>query len=379
LMIVPKDNCIQIIPLGTHQFDVIPDESDPEKAYAYIINVWNLDMNKSYREPSSNFMPRYSFNDQMNQVIADDSDRKAELDRYVVWTKDEHFTMDGNGKIVTEVKQHIGMLPFVDIATEKDFQFFVRRGSSITQFAIDFGLACSDLANINRLQGYSQAIIYATQMPTDVVVGPERILFLPMDANSPDSTPKFEFASPSPDLKSGLELLETQLKLFLASRGQEPSSISSTSGAQKYSSGIERLLAMLDKFEASRSDFDLFADAEEQAFQIMKAWSNLYQGVQDETRLKSDLNITSISDDVYLEVKFVGPETVQSEAEILDNTVRQLEIGLMSRSEAIAKIRGLSVEAAKEIMQVIDEESGVVESGEDKDEVRGVDVSGVES
>jgi len=350
IMAVP-DKCggLKVKAIPQMHYDVIPDAINPEKAYAYILNVWNFDLHKTTRnsenEPTQ--LNRYRQNDRMNQVIADENDRKAMQERYIVWTPTEHFVMNGKGEIQGDVMANpIGRLPFVDVAAEKDFQFFVRRGTGVVDFALDFGLLLSDLSNIIRLQGYSQAIVHSEKQPTNMVVGPNHVLWMQLDPNRPELSPKFEFASPSPDLAGSLEFLETTLRLFLSSRGIDPGTISGKGESKSFSSGLERLLAMLDKFEATRADFDLFKDAEQELFDILVRWSNVFQKVKDDQALVPSLMQATVPDDVFMDVKFNEPMMVQTQSEKEASVQFRVDQGVMSEIQALMKLDDLSEEGA---------------------------------
>lgn len=358
LMVMPNSyGGIKVRGLTPNQYDVIPDSDDAEMPYAYILNVWDYDLNKTANGEQSEQtqLSQYRMQDNQNQAIADDDDRKAMLDKYKVWTKDFYFTMNGVGELLTEVFPNpIGQLPFIDIAKEKDFQFFVRRGTSVVDFSLDFGLMLSDLANIIRLQGYSQAVMASEKKPVDVQIGPQKVLWLQIDPNRPEAKPSFEFVTPSPDLGGSLEFLEMNLRMFLSSRGIDPSTISGKGEAKSFSSGIERLLSMLQKFEATRSDFDLFQGVEYKLFDLLRAWSNIYQDVIGPGELDEELRQSVIGDDVEMEIKFGEPAAVQTQMEKEDSIIKLLDAGLMSREEAIQELRGVSPEKASEVLVEID-------------------------
>lgn len=366
IMVVPsKYGDLKVKAIPPLHYDVIPQSDDVEKAYAYILNVWDFDLHSTVRswtnEPTQ--LTSYRQNDRIDQKIADDNDRKRTQEQYVVWTEDVHFTMNGKGEIIGElIENPIKRLPFVDVATEKDFQFFVRRGTSVVDFALDFGLILSDTANTIRLQNYSQAIMTSEKQPQNLVVGPNHILWLPLDPNNPGATPKFEFASPSPDISGSLEFAEMVLRMFLSSRGIDPATLSGES--RVYGSGVERLLAMLDKFEATRSDFSLFNDIENNVFDLIKSWSNVYQSVSGDGELRPELKRGLIGDDVFLDVKFGEPSVVQSKSELEDSVIKLMTEGLMSRKEAIMQIRGVSEEVAEMLAKEIDEDMMGGKSGE---------------
>lgn len=375
LMVVPNNKGdITVKAISPLYYDVIPQCDDVEKAYAYILNVWDFDLYKTVRDENSEptQMNRYRQNDRRDQMIADDNDRKKEQERYVVWTEDIHFTMDGKGNILGEVIENpIGRLPFIDIADEKDFQFFVRRGTSVVDFALDFGLVLSDTANTIRLQNYSQAVMSSEKQPQNLTVGPNNVLWLQLDPQNPGATPKFEFVSPSPDISGSIEFAEVLLRLFLSSRGVDPATISGKGEAKTFSSGIERLLAMLDKFEATRSDYDLFKGVEKELYMLLRDWSNLYQDVSGEGELKPELKLGKVNEDVNLDVSFNEPGIIQTKSEKEDSVIKLMDQGLMSRKEAIMELREVGEDRAMEIMEEIDEDDGLGDEDKDTDDNEG--------
>lgn len=375
LMVVPDNRgSLKIKAVPPIHYDVIPDADNPEEAFAYILNVWDFDLNKTVRDTNeeSTQLNRYRMNDRLNQNIADDNDREAEQKRYVVWTKMLHFVMNGKGQVIGEpILNPIGRLPFIDVASDKDFQFFVRRGTSVVDFALDFGLILSDTANTIRLQSYAQAVMSSEKQPQNLNVGANSVLWLPLDPNNPGATPKFEFVSPNPDIAGSLEFAEMTLRLFLSSRGIDPATISGKGEAKSFSSGIERLLAMLDfHIHATRSDFDLFKNVEFELFEILVSWSNVFQSVSGDGELIPSLKNGVIADDVFLDVKFNEPSMIQTKSEKESSIINLMENGLMSRKEAIMELREVSEEKASEIISDIDEmtpEKPLIEPTEDED------------
>ena len=355
ILVLPKDGKIIPRALTKMGYDIVPDVNDPEKAFALILSTFDDNTHASYRNDENITKDRQDYynRDNRNQKIADDDDRKKLLQRFIWWTNELHFTTDGFGAIVGDpITNPIGKLPIVNIAEEKDNQYFVRRGAGIIDFAIEFSTVLSDLANIVKMQGYAQAVVSATKKPTDLVVGPMKIIYLEQDTAS-NVQPTFEFVSPNPDIKNSLEFLETLLRLFLTSRNIDPKSISGKLDGQNFASGVERLLAMIDRFSASQEDLDLFRCAEVEVIDLMRDWSNVMQGVNDDTRLIDELNISRISEAVKLNVKFNGPEAIKTEAEELDIVERRMENGTMSIVGAIERLDEVDKDKAKEMIEEI--------------------------
>ena len=371
VLVIPKDNIVQVKPLIKQGYDIVPDANDPEKAYALILSTFDDAANSTVTRNTNISQDRndYYQRDNTNQTIADDDDRKKLSNRYIWWTPEWHFTTDGHGSLVGEPEPNpVGRLPIVNIAAEKDNQYFVRRGAGIVNFAIEFSACLSDLANIIKMQGYAQAVITSVKQPTNLQVGPNTTIWLEQDPSSPVQ-PTFEFVAPSPDISSSMEFLKMLMAFFLSSRGMDPKAISGGLEGVKYSSGVDRLLAMIDRFEASQDDVDLFKCAEDEIFELMRDWSNEMQGVNDETKLVDSLNISTISDDVIPNVAYTGPAAVKTEVEEVDIVERRMDNGTMSIVGAIARLDGVDKDKAKELLEEIrEEEKEVEEDGGQTDE-----------
>lgn len=340
--VILQDKKLNLRILLPHQVDVIPDVENPEKAYAYITSSFD----KS----------QYVKSDRVNQIIADQDDAKALAERYTVWTKDLNFIMNGRGEIVSDptlLKNDIGVLPFVDISSDKDGEFFVVPGETDTDFTIQYNAAMSDLQNIVRLQGYAQAVFTGDpdSMPQVIRTGPGIIIKLPINPNAPVPT-DFKFATPSPDIAGSLQALEMLLANFLTTRGVDAKVIAGKlDSSTTYSSGVERLLAMLEEFEASQDDFEVFACAEHEIFEVVKAWLVKYSNTE---LLDRKYWIKPKTQSATMSVSFSRPEAVKTETEIIADMGSAMDMGLEDRITACMKLKGMTEDQAVEYLDKID-------------------------
>lgn len=346
IYVVPVNGKLEMRVMLNHNFDVIPNADNPCEAEAYILSTYDKSL----------YLPRQNENqDNQNQKIADYDDYKESLKRYVFWTKDFNFITDDSGNIVSDVEQSInpleGLLPFVDIAPDKDFQFWINQGQSLSEFTIQFNATMTDVGQVVRMQGFAQAVMTGDKdlMPANIQVGPMFVIKLPVDKNNP-VTPDFKFATPNSDIAGSLQYLETLLSNYLSSRGISPKLVTGKADADKYSSGIERLLAMIDLFEASKSDIALYENAEKQLFKIIAKYINVYGG----TDVLPDYNLGVIPDDAYVEVEFSRPEMIQTEMDKLNVIEKKRDLGLISQVDAIMIDRNIKDQAeAEKIAQTI--------------------------
>ena len=362
LQIIPKNGKLIAKPYKMHQIDVIPREDDPEKAYAYIISAFDRSIVRSSLQTDilSNATGRslseltVDLTDGLNQEIADSDDYKKSLDKYVVWTDEYNFIMNGNGEIVGEIlPNEIGMLPFIDITGEKDYEFYNRQGQSVSEFSIQYNGALSDFMNVIRLQGFGQAYMIAEEdvLATNIKIGPNYVLRIPKRADG--AQPEFGFANPNPDIDGSMGFLEFLLANFMSSRGIDPKTISGKSESSNFSSAAERFLAMIEKFDASKSDFALFQRVEAKAYNIIKSWLNVMRTSSD---LDDKYKMSLISEKSEVSTLFERPEMIQTESEQLTNIKQKLELGLISEVEALMEVHGLDRKAAEERLEQIRED-----------------------
>ena len=337
IQVLPRKGKLILRPLPPHMYDVIPDPFCPEEPHIYILS-------SGYRE-----------------------DDKREHMTFVWWSQEYNFKTDGDGNILSEDglgRNPIGRLPFVDVAAEKEFDYWIDAGCTIVDFAEDFMKIISDVANIVRLQGFSQAVIYAEKVPEKLLVGSSQLLHLPLNEDS-KKDPKFEFVTPSPDLGNTLMFVSQMLNLFLTSQGVDPTSITTNGQGKTFSSGLERLLSMIETFEASRDDIEIFMMVEREIFELIKSWNNI---LQNTGVLNDECRGPSISDRVYVQVEHETPEMIQTKKDRIEDACKQLDKGLMSRAEAISEIRQIDIEEANRLIEELDEsqrrtEEEVIEVG----------------
>jgi hypothetical protein len=360
IQVVPKEGKIDFRVLFPHNYDVIPDANDPEKPESIVISAFNKELyvqGGNHKNFASNNYITGNTRDNLNQINADQDDYKSQVERYVVWSNDYNFIMDGNGNIVSgpDIENKLGLLPFVDVASDKDFNYFVDRGSQLANFAVQYNAALSDLANIVRLQAYSQAVLVGAKesMPEEIIVGPTSVIKLAVDANSPVQT-DFKFVSPSPDLGGSIQFIEVLISNFLSARGLSPATVSGKSQADKFTSGVDRFLSLIDRFEATKQDFAVFEQIEEKLFEIVKKYLEVYSGTDV---LKPKYWASSNISNAELMVLFVKPEQTQSEVEKLDVIQKRMDLGLIDDVTAIMLLDGLNKSEAEEKLMEIQKRS----------------------
>lgn len=345
--IVPRAGKLKMIPLMSHQIDVVPSSADAEIGEVYMVN--------GFDRIAGNVQVTQS-GDSMNELIADEDDYQEARKAVSVWSPLFNFVMDedGNIKPTEDTSNPLnGVVPFVDIHSSKDGEYWVRTGASLTDFTIQYNAALTDMGNIVRMQGFGQAWLKSSpdQKMQNVQVGPNFILHLPIDPNGGGSA-DFGYANANPDLAGSLSYIEGLLSSFLTSRGVDPKIVNTKGESVKYSSGIDRLLAMVEQFEATESDAEVMEDAERAILKIVIAYLNTYAG----TPVLPNYPSVSLPMDASVDVEFHKPSAIQSDSEKLGNIQTRLEIGLIDQIDAIAIDRNIERDQALKVFEDMQKE-----------------------
>jgi len=360
-MIFPKNGKLVCRIFKMHQIDAIPSLDDPESADGYIISAFDrTDYMQPYQEKANvdtatGFRPRSlrsASNQSESSEVSDEWDYKKYTEKYIVWTREHHFMMNGLGEVIdpdtgeaapeTDITSPLaseGVLPFFEVSGDKDFEYFVRPSNALTDFTIEFNAALSDLQNTIKMNGYAVGVLKAPSdlQPESQVIGAAMLLKLPTD--NPEQEVSFEFVSPNASIGEISQSVDRLLNYFTTSEGLGTEVINSSGESRQFSSGLDRFIATVNRIEAHQDDYERFRSAENDIFDIIKAWLNV---LNNSTDLDSKYKTGVISQDASIEVSFYQPEMILSENEKIEMIERKIGLGIMSQTEAIMESRGLT-------------------------------------
>lgn len=382
--IIPKKGKLICKIFNLHHVDAIPSLEDSEEADTIIYSVFDREqylMTESELPQRDNATGYQGYSNRSIPSITDakldistEYDYKKSLERYIVWSIKYHYVMDGNGLVLdpetmqpsSEIdiesplaRAGFNILPFFDVHREKDFEFFVRPSNSLTDFTVEFNTRLSDLNSNIKMNGYSVAILKAPSdmQPENQTIGPAMILKLNTDHGS-DKEVDFSFASPQSNIAEISDATDKFLNYFLTTEGLSSNVVNSSGQSEKHTSAIDRFIAILDRMSAHADDYEAFRNAEMQVWEIIKAWQ---VALSASDSLDSKYKIAGLPLDSKVSIKFEKPDFVKTESEKLDEVIRKLENGLISKIEAIMDLRGISFEQAQEVIKNIDSEETLEE------------------
>jgi hypothetical protein len=364
LWVIPKNGKLTMRVLRPHQWDVIEDHFDPEKAIAYIISSYD-DYNE-LQESANQVGPATGVQtiaaqstENYKEHLAIKEQEKQARKRYLVWTKEENYIVNGIGQLVGESQpnplRQFDMMPFVEIADEREFEYWVRQSNIYTDFTAEFCVRFSEVSQVVKMQGFSQAVVKG---PKDMLmqnfqIGPNYVLKLPVEKDAGIET-DFQFVSPNADIAGSIQYLETLLSAFLSCQGIDPTTITLKAQSNNFNSGLERMLAMIESMSASREDYDVFQKVESDLWDLVRAWSI---ALSNTSTLDQKYKLGAVSMDSEIYVEYEKPELLKSEAEELDIIEREIDLGISSPIRAIMHREEVDLDTAKELYFEYQEET----------------------
>lgn len=239
----------------------------------------------------------------------------------------------------------LGIIPFVYIS--RDLSPDNPTVNPITDQTVTFNALWSELLTAANIQGTSiMSLSYdaSLQGKMDTMQGSLTSVIELIQPSDPDAKPtEASYISPSPDLAGQRDSYINYLRMVLSEHG-----ITSSQGLdgsmEKFSSGIERMIAQADVQMKINSNQMLYAKAEKDAFEIVKRIERII------------LNSSAFGDEDELNVVYPKPKVMISDRETLENIKMRMDMGLIEEWEALVVLDpNLSEEQAKDKLERINE------------------------
>lgn len=353
--------------LAPWQYDVIEDYNDREKPMVYILSdFWEEDqLRGGVSEDIAGRHPRgtqfRSGGDNIDQAIADnpsDANKGEARRRFIWWSENYHFTTDAKGAIIEQPdggENPIEMLPFVNLAQGQDGQFWAEGGSDIIEGSILINMLLTDMFTTMYIQGYGQMVMIGKQISKrEFQVGPNQVLLLDHDDND-DPPPSVNIVHADPRVGDRMNAIEQYVALMLSTNDLAPSTVAGKLDARNAPSGIAMIIEQSEVVSSIEDKQNYFADIEAKAYEILKAWNNLYQNFGGFNDYWAEVG--SMADDSELTIEYNQIKPIVSEREHLEALEKRKNLGINSLVDLIMIDNpSLSEEQAEQRALAIQEE-----------------------
>lgn len=303
--------------------------------------------------------------DGINDLIAEDQhDSGANQEVYAMWTKDNFVlikkmiksvqTREGT-KIQVGIEyisnpdnpnneNRIGVLPFVFLTKETAIDYPTRSPLMDQTLTSNHQIAeYMTAANISTGQLKVKYPEKFEGMFKKLTRGLMAAIKLPQSSDPDDAETDVTYINPNSDLAGMRQSVLDYISMVFQEHGIKNASIVND-GSASFNSGIERALANASVDDLVMQHNEMYEQVEKQLFQIIKAWDSF-------------LGNNVFDEDDELIVKFKKPTILISDSEIRQNIRNDLELGLITRLDAIKILNpNLSDEEAEAKLEDIENE-----------------------
>lgn len=341
-------------PLQPYLYDVVEDYYDRTKPMCFILSDYEYQPTQYTSQDAARegrtfqLSARPALGDQKDQIIADspNDEELAQEKHYIFWSDKFHFTCNKQGEIISEDYENpIQKCPVIPFAIGQENSFWAIGGQDLIDTSVKLNAQLTNITHIGVMQGYGIFYMKGKDLPSNVILGPNKGIM--MRYESEDPVPDIGFASANPQLASLMAMVEMQVALLLTTNNLSTSGVSTTLGqASTFPSAIAMTLDKAESMEDVKDQQQLFLDNEPVLWDVINSWNNYYASIG---KLDESLQNLQLPENFELVVKYTHAQTIQTEAEKLNNIKLRKELGL-NTDEELLKIDqpDLSDEQAKE-------------------------------
>lgn len=263
--------------------------------------------------------------------------KKNGKDLYWVYSKDEFYIQDSEEKIDYEemAKYQLdgtnpyGVLPFTYV-NESKYRLMPKQDTDTYKIATVLPAMLTDLNLAAMFQCFS--IFYGIDVDSEnIKFAPNAMWFLKSDAVA-QTEPKIGTLKPEVDYNEVLNLIQTELSMYLGTKGIRASSIGNLT-PDNFSSGISKIIDEMDTYEARQKQVNFFTQGEKQFWDMLLNHMHPYwvsQGMIE--------NKTLFTPTAKVVTKFAVQLPMQSRGVVVTDLKNEVAAGFISRKKAMMRL-----------------------------------------
>lgn len=281
--------------------------------------------------------------------------------KFYLYSADEFLIVDSDGDVLTEEMamfgpgwaegvNPLGRIPFVYIRLDEQ-KLIPLPDTDLYSLTI---LTPKLLGDLNyAVQFLSHSTMYGIDVDADNISATPDAFWILNSKDGPDKRPEIGVLNPSIDIPNVLQLIQTQLGLWLESRNIRAGALGRAEGDQPIS-GVAKMIDEMDTTQVRKEQVTIFENAEYDLWDLLNLMhNNIWFSVADIPYYENEV---LFSDDFALDIRFPSPQPYQSDVDKLSSLEKRLNLGLMSKKMAIKELYGCESEEADEILAEIAEE-----------------------
>ncbi len=299
-------------------------------------------------------------------------DKDGDTDIYWTWTDTQFMVSDSEGKVRTDLMASfdnqlginpIGRLPFIYVNESRNHLLPPQDTDTMTMVKL-LPVMLSDLNLASMFQCFS--IIYGIDVSDQALTfSPNAFWSLKSDPTS-DKKPEIGTIKPQVDYDQVLNLVQSQLSMWLSTKGIRAGSMG-TLTTDNVSSGISKFIDEMDTFEARQKQVATFQKADQELWDLVLNYMHPYWS---ETGMID--NPARFTPSAKVSVTFALQLPQQTRGQVVRDVKEEYASGFLSRRRALKKLNPEMTEAeVDELLAEIDAERGVINAEGDGNSVDG--------
>lgn len=287
-------------------------------------------------------------------------EREGEKEIYWVWGKDYFYISDSDERLRRDLMAKyenpdginpIGRLPFIYV-NESKYKLCPTQDADMLRIIKLIPVMLTDLNLAAMFQSFS--ITYGIDVDDqNLAWSPNAFWRLKSDGTS-DGKPQIGMLKPEVDYDQVLKLIETELSMWLQSKGIRAASVGAAS-ADNFSSGFSKIIDEMDTYEARQKQVTKYTCAEESFWDLIITALHPYW-----VETKQIEDVYKWSPNAKIKTTFTVQLPLQSRGQLVTAFKTEREAGFISRKRAIMKINPeMSEQQIEELIAEIDEERTV--------------------
>lgn len=287
--------------------------------------------------------------------------------RYWVYSDSQISIVDQDGNLDSmamsaanlEGPNPIGKIPFIYSNSSKYKLVPTPDADGLTLVKL-LPVMLSDLNQAAMFQAFS--IIYTIGAGIkDPTYAPNALWQLALDPNSAGQKPEVGQIKPQVDYDQVLNLIQSQLSMWLGTKGIRSASVGGLD-KENFASGISKVIDEMDTYEARQKQVVQFSYAEKEYWELITEYLHPYWLAQKQIE-----NVGQFTIGCEVTTSFAPQLAMQARGQVVADLEAEYAAGFTSRKRAIQKLNPeLSDSEIDELIQEIDEERTI------KDEQNGV-------
>lgn len=252
-----------------------------------------------------------------------------------VYSATEFMILDATGEIHEVVPNPYGRIPFV-YATSSEFSLLPMPDADTFSMVTLIPKLLTDINYATQFQSHS--IIYGIDIdPQDLDSNPDSFWVI-NSIPGQDKTPSIGTISPTVDSEKVISLINTEVAMWIDSKGLKVSSIGSAT-LENAASGVAKMIDESDTTIVRKKQTTKFSVIEDDLWDLTKIMHNVWVTGRMVTKQSK-----AFSDNFEVRVDFVEQKPVVDTNKVLQDIQLMMELGLATKEDALLMLKPDSTE-----------------------------------